>query len=122
MNQKRSDRSLSFRTTSASSKFLRCVRHDEVKLAVECHQRVNIAAEIALRGPIDDAGEIFLYAVVSSRRGKSSAIDFIDQAHVDHLHHVLQDHRLDDHTLARNDLDHFFKHQSIDSLVDGRPS
>ena len=59
-------------------------------------------------------------SVVSSRSSKSSAIDFIYQAHIDHLHHVLQDHRLDDDTFARNDLDHLFKHQPIDSLVDGR--
>ena len=66
--------------------------------------------------------EIVYVRVVSSRGSKSRAIDFIYQAHVDHLHHVLQDDRLDDDTLARNDLDHFFEHQPIDSLVDGRAS
>ena len=79
---------------------------------------VNVARRDRFGGPIDNADEVIYVRVVSSRGGKSSAIHFIYQAHLDHLHHVLQDHRLDDDTLARNDLDHFFKHQSIDSLVD----
>ena len=78
---------------------------------------MNVARGNRLVGPIHDADEIFYVGVVSSRGGKSSAIHFIYQAHIDHLHYVLQDHRLDDHTLARNDLDHFFKHQPVDSLV-----
>jgi len=88
-----------------------------MKFTVECHEGVNVARGNCFASPIDNADEIFNVRIVSSRRGESCAIDFIYEAHVDHLHHVLQDHRLDDDTLAWNDLDHFFKHQPIDSLV-----
>jgi hypothetical protein len=58
---------------------------------------------------------------VSSARAAASRAQYtVYQAHIDHLHHVLQDDRLDDHTLAWNDLDHLFEHQPIDSLVNRR--
>ena len=57
--------------------------------------------------------------VVRPRSRQPCTLGFVDQSHIDHLHHVMQDYRLDDHAFARNDLDHFLDHQAIESLVDG---
>ena len=84
---------------------------------------MNVARVDCSAGPLDNGDEVFYPAVVSSRSSKSSAIHFVYQAHIDHLHNVLQDHGLDDHALARNDFDHFFQHQPIDApRIGARPN
>src|ERR1700677_4757035 len=93
-----------------------------MELAIEHHHRVDIASTDRLSGAIEDFRHLLYMAVVGSRRGEPRTLRLVDHADVDHLQHIMQNHRLYDHAFTRNDLHHLLEHQTVQSLMDGRPA